>query len=442
MASKPRLTGGLQNEIKKEPGVYVLILHLKRSTTIKIGRFGELKFEAGWYAYVGSSCLPGGLRNRTDRHKRRGKNNHWHVDYFREHAELVEIWFSHVDATHEHHWAKSLAALSCAEVPVAKFGSSDCSAGCPAHFFRFRRRPVLSLFRSLTCGVGAPPIYAQKQTRNADGPAEAEWEQRFWLGERILEESRMRLYEADLPLPFVHDIGKVGCNKALSDLLDRYAADLGIKRKDVLETVTFAAAINQLVEKLGFNAFEVLFLANEKQKGLDIMRISRKSIERQTERFEKVKNGKAKSVAPMTGDLAPDTMKFSKFFSRLGRARGPVVQAQLLSTSRGSTSSEDATLISELLSSYRAELSEFRKQILLVDQLPVDLKCADRKKKVTEPAKSIMQLKVSLSAGLGMLRKNNRDLPRSSYDLRPTPGQHKRVIDEIGELIEMVEQLL
>ncbi len=435
--------GSTHIEIKKLPGVYVLIFHLNRPKKISVGRFGKLKFEAGWYAYVGSSCLPGGLRNRTDRHKRHGKKNHWHVDYFREHADLVEIWFSHLGAKFEHQWAKTFSKLSWAHVPIAKFGSSDCKDGCPAHFFRFNRRPTVSLLRALNRASSSEPVLVQrlinKEIAALDG---AEWEQDFWLGSTILEASRMDLYAVDESAPDCIDIGKVTYNVALSSLIDDYAKKLSVKRVDVQDVVAFAAAVNQLIEHLGHDAFEVLFLANQKQKRDHILEISRKSVERQAERFEKVKNGKAKSVAPIPGDDAPDTMKFSKFFSRLGRARGAVIQVQLFRTSRANMSPEDETLISKKLSSYPDELFEFRRQIQLLAKRPDELKTTKGKRKETKPAKSVKQLKIQVCAGLGMLKKNNRDLPRSSYDLRPTPGQHKRVIEEIDELIEMVEPLL
>ena len=372
----------------------------------------------------------------------RDKSHHWHVDYFREHAELVEIWFSHLDAEFEHQWAKSLAGLDCTDVPVPKFGSSDCSAGCPAHFFKFERRPTASLFRSITSGNQVPPVFVQSLKPDSKVSSNgAVWEQDYWQGATILEESRMQLYDSDQAIPDAQEIGKVGGNPVLSKLLDDYSDCWSLNRNDVLALVSFAAAVDQLIESLGYIAFEVLFLADQKQTRKHIMMISRKSIERQLERFEKVKNGEARSVTPVPGDKAPDTMTFAKFFTRLGRAKGSVFQTEIILKSGSSLSVDDRKTISSMLRGYHEELVQFRKQLKNIDQQPGSCKEHNPSKHRTKPATSVKQLKIQLASGLGMLRKNNRDLPRSSYDLRPTPEQYKRAMSEIEELRKLVVDL-
>lgn len=124
------------------PGSYVLILHLGRDCSIRIGRLGEWGFPAGYYLYLGSARGPGGLRARLGRHLRGPAHLHWHIDYLRRWALPVEVWYVPDDRPVECLWQAALAAagLRC---PVPGFGSSDCA--CPAHLFYSPGRPAESL---------------------------------------------------------------------------------------------------------------------------------------------------------------------------------------------------------------------------------------------------------------------------------------------------------
>lgn len=135
---------GISNVAPSEPGSYVLLLHLSRSTTIAIGRLGTFEFEAGWYAYSGSALGPGGLAARLDYHQRREKKFHWHIDYFLAHADLVEIWWAADIKRKECIWASALRAIPGTRVPVANFGATDCR--CLSHLVYFSRRPVFAHF--------------------------------------------------------------------------------------------------------------------------------------------------------------------------------------------------------------------------------------------------------------------------------------------------------
>jgi len=74
------------------PGTYALILHSTHSRALPIGRLGEMQVEPGYYIYVGSAFGPGGLRGRLMHHLRPPIAPHWHVDYLRRVAEVVDIW--------------------------------------------------------------------------------------------------------------------------------------------------------------------------------------------------------------------------------------------------------------------------------------------------------------------------------------------------------------
>jgi Uri superfamily endonuclease len=129
------------------PGTYALLLHIDLSRKVVIGALGWVKLPAGWYLYLGSARGPGGLAARLARHKRqRAKRFHWHIDYVRAVATLVEIWSGEGTARRECQWAAAAAALPGASVVASGLGASDC--GCRTHLFHYPQRPAFSEFEA------------------------------------------------------------------------------------------------------------------------------------------------------------------------------------------------------------------------------------------------------------------------------------------------------
>jgi len=128
---------------KKAPsskGSYALVLRLRRSTILQVGRLGRFRFPSGWYVYVGSARGPGGLGARLGRHLRTEKPLRWHIDYLREKAGVCGIWASPEPENREHDWAGQLRGEAAASMPAVGFGASDCR--CAAHLFHFHRTPA------------------------------------------------------------------------------------------------------------------------------------------------------------------------------------------------------------------------------------------------------------------------------------------------------------
>ena len=75
------------------------------------------------------------MRARLARHARTEKRVHWHIDYLRPHARLVETWQAAGPLRLECKWARVLAALPGASIPARGFGASDCR--CETHLFHF-----------------------------------------------------------------------------------------------------------------------------------------------------------------------------------------------------------------------------------------------------------------------------------------------------------------
>jgi Uri superfamily endonuclease len=139
--------------LEVRPGTYVLWLRLAHSRRIRIGSLGDCRFAPGSYAYVGSAFGPGGVAARVGRHLRAEKRRRWHIDYLRIAADVQGVWTGYAGRQCEHRWASILAGLPGAEIPVRRFGATDCA--CPGHLIWFARPPALDEFLALS----ACPVY-------------------------------------------------------------------------------------------------------------------------------------------------------------------------------------------------------------------------------------------------------------------------------------------
>ncbi len=128
-------------------GTYILILEVPAPLgAVAVGRLGVFDFAAGYYLYVGSAFGSGGLPARLAYHQQRVKQRpHWHVDYLRAHANLVEIWSVACDERLEDRWCDELARHL--PTPIAGFGASDTRNA--SHLFYSAKPPPLRLFSHL-----------------------------------------------------------------------------------------------------------------------------------------------------------------------------------------------------------------------------------------------------------------------------------------------------
>jgi len=134
-----------QGRIAGTPGTYALLLRCRRPARLRIGRIGVIRARPGFYVYVGSALGPGGVRARVRHHQRAAGRPHWHIDYVRSRADLVEVWHAHETRRREHQWASIVSELQGASVPLPRFGASDC--GCASHLFQFDEQPSIRAFR-------------------------------------------------------------------------------------------------------------------------------------------------------------------------------------------------------------------------------------------------------------------------------------------------------
>ena len=131
--------------MENQPGTYAIILTPNSGKSIKIGKLGMLKLQAGYYIYIGSAFGPGGLAARIAHHQRISQRPRWHIDYLRAAAEIIEIWYTYDPRRMEHNWAETLNAVKGVRAPFPGFGSSDCS--CKAHLYFIESKPSIASFR-------------------------------------------------------------------------------------------------------------------------------------------------------------------------------------------------------------------------------------------------------------------------------------------------------
>lgn len=120
-------------------GVYCLLIYLKNYTKIKI-RDKEVLFPKGYYCYVGSAL--NNLQKRIERHKRRVKKKHWHIDYLLEKAKILEVKTINTSERKECWLSNKIKSLKSRTV-MKKFGSTDCK--CETHLHYFQQNPSKKL---------------------------------------------------------------------------------------------------------------------------------------------------------------------------------------------------------------------------------------------------------------------------------------------------------
>jgi Uri superfamily endonuclease len=125
-------------------GTYVLLLQLSEVQTVTVGRLGTFDFPPGWYTYVGSAFGAGGILGRLKHHLRPVEKPHWHIDYLRQYAPVVEIWLAPDTERREADWVDLMFAVPGATTLIEGFGASDSSR--EAHLFYFDLKPSLEDF--------------------------------------------------------------------------------------------------------------------------------------------------------------------------------------------------------------------------------------------------------------------------------------------------------
>ena len=120
-------------------GVYVLIIAVGRDVTVNVGALGEVCFEKGLYAYVGSAQKD--LKKRVERHLRKIKRRFWHIDYFlgNDAVRVQTVFRKEAGKADECQIAQALDETGS---PMKGFGSFGCH--CMSHLFKVEEYQFLS----------------------------------------------------------------------------------------------------------------------------------------------------------------------------------------------------------------------------------------------------------------------------------------------------------
>ena len=124
-------------------GIYCLCIKLPQGCYIKVGCLGTFYFPPGFYIYVGSA--QNSLKHRIQRHVRRKKKVHWHIDYLLQYGQVVSVRAYGGEKDRECVLSHEIGNMKDAVVPVKGFGSSDCS--CASHLYFFQDDPGFGISR-------------------------------------------------------------------------------------------------------------------------------------------------------------------------------------------------------------------------------------------------------------------------------------------------------
>lgn len=122
------------SETERIKGTYVLVLKIESDAIVKTkGR--SFSVEKGYYAYVGSAM--NGLFQRIQRHLKREKRKHWHIDFLLDTAKVIAVTI----LPSEHPLEKRIArVLATTFFSVKGFGASDSKSS--SHLFRIAKEDL------------------------------------------------------------------------------------------------------------------------------------------------------------------------------------------------------------------------------------------------------------------------------------------------------------
>jgi Uri superfamily endonuclease len=430
------------NSIRNETGIYALVMKLEKGQTITFDKKGtHQKFALGYYVYIGSARGPGGLKSRVRRHQNRrvdGKRMHWNVDYFRELAPIGEVWYSYTQSDQlEHDWAQSIARMYRASVPFAGFGTNDCGQGCDAHFFYFSERPFVAGFRAvLGPKRHKPPEVLVSFSDDAScGSVEVESPLlcQYLRGRRFQELRRHAIHGSKIGATGWKSLAK---GKPARELMESIAVDSEIAFDQLKAAAELADAADTIVSNCGEEAIQAMFYSQRPQIATKILKLSRKSREVQRHRVFAVldPNSRAWSLAPQGREQIVDTMNFDKIINRLDRARGVIERSREL-LGNCLLDRRHKRWIAGVEATIRQVESVVKVHKRGVAQLGVrEAQCGKRTTSTPSKKMSLDRVPIQLKAAAGLLEKNVRDMPRSSYDLRPTPDQVKVIGRETARI--------
>jgi len=114
-------------------GTYILVIHLRKNSRIRVGSLGYILFNKGFYFYVGSAMQ--NLMSRVKRHisPTNNKKIHWHIDYLLANINSIINRLYLIPSTERWECIIANELSDITDSYIKDFGSSDCN--CLSHLY-------------------------------------------------------------------------------------------------------------------------------------------------------------------------------------------------------------------------------------------------------------------------------------------------------------------
>lgn len=117
-------------------GLYLLVISVKKDVILNIGKLGRMNFKKGHYVYIGSA--QNGITQRVERHLRRIKKKHWHIDYLLDNKNVKVESVFYRETNKKSDECKTAKMFMRNSEAVDGFGCSDCR--CRSHLIVLKRK--------------------------------------------------------------------------------------------------------------------------------------------------------------------------------------------------------------------------------------------------------------------------------------------------------------
>jgi len=132
-----------------DSGIYILEIKINRDFTVSTKTFENFTFKKGFYYYVGSAQK--NLKSRIQRHLKKEKIIHWHIDHIttiRE-SEITSVYvFRSKKKDFECELVQTLTRKGILKYSAKNFGNSDCNI-CDSHLLYSNKRIPYNQFSRL-----------------------------------------------------------------------------------------------------------------------------------------------------------------------------------------------------------------------------------------------------------------------------------------------------
>ncbi|WP_457752851.1 GIY-YIG nuclease family protein [Thermococcus sp.] len=125
-------------------GSYFLVIKVERDMIVQTKR-KEFSLKAGYYVYVGSAM--NSIEKRVERHFKKDKKLHWHIDFLLKESELLRAYLIPSDAKIEEELSMEVSKFG---KPIEGFGASDLKINSNLYYFKDEPDEILtSILRKL-----------------------------------------------------------------------------------------------------------------------------------------------------------------------------------------------------------------------------------------------------------------------------------------------------